>query len=257
MEAEPIMTAPRLKLGAGTLDVWRASLDQPPEAVAGLESLLCDDERARAQAFHFDRDRLRFVAGRGILRSLLAGYIGVPPQKVGLRYGPYRKPRLAGDGPWFNVSHSGPVALFAFSDGVEVGVDVELARTLPDGDRIAERFFSPAEVQRLRSLPADQKDAAFLACWTRKEAFVKARGDGLALPLDAFDVSFGPGRPCELLRTAWSAEEAGQWQLVDLSDPAGGYVAALAAHDVGWRVITRRLDTIPVHEQSMILQEMT
>src|SRR5438874_1805737 len=111
------------------------------------------------------------------------------------------KPRLALPGPRFNVSHSGPVALYAFSWNGEVGVDVELDRPELARERIAERFFSPAEVATLRGLPAELQPHAFLTCWTRKEAYIKARGEGLSLPLDRFDVSLHPDEPAALLRT--------------------------------------------------------
>ncbi|MEA2249088.1 MAG: 4-phosphopantetheinyl transferase [Solirubrobacteraceae bacterium] len=246
-----------LHLRDDEIHVWRASLDQDAALIASLERLLTDDEHERADRFRFTRDRERFVAGRGLLRTLLGGYLAVPPQDVRLHYGAHRKPVLAGAGPWFNVSHSGHLALFAFSASVELGIDIELAHSHPDGERIAEHFFSVAEVTELRSLPAEQRAAAFLTCWTRKEAFLKARGDGLTLPLDAFDVTLGPDRACALLRTAWSSEEPGHWRLVDLSDPSRGYVAALAARDHARRVSFRDLPRIPVHEPLMTLQEMT
>ncbi len=250
------MTPPHPGLAPDELHVWQVSLDPPPEVAPGLESLLADDEHARADDFRFERDRRRFVVGRGILRTLLGRYVGAPAQELKFRYGTFGKPVLDGGGPWFNLAHSGSVALFAFSASVEVGIDVERSPAPPDADLISERFFSPAEAAELRALPVSERASAFLACWTRKEAFVKARGDGLSLPLDAFDVGFAPGQPCRLLRTGWSAEEPGRWRLVDLSDPAEGYVAALAARDVGWRVLTRHLDTTPV-DDCMTLQETT
>jgi 4'-phosphopantetheinyl transferase len=224
---------------AGTLHLWHASLDRP---AAGHEGLLSADELERAERFHFARDRRRFVVGRGILRALLGAYLDTAPEAVQLRYGASGKPALA-DGPLrFNLSHSGAVALFAFTTEGEVGVDVEELLPQPDARRLADHFFSPAEVATLRAVPAAALDRGFLECWTRKEAFVKARGDGLSLPLDAFDVTFGPGRRCALVRTAWAPEEAGQWSLVDVSDPAGGYVAAVATSGAELRIEHRTLD---------------
>jgi 4'-phosphopantetheinyl transferase len=246
-----------VRLPEDEVHVWRASLDQEPGVVRDLERHLSRDELDRADRFRFVRDRRRYVAGRGILRNLLGAYLNTPAKHVGFRYGAFGKPLLHGPGPWFNVSHSGPLALFAFASGFEIGVDVELAQAQPEGERIAEHFFAPAEVSLLRSLPGDQQDAAFLACWTRKEAFIKARGDGLTLPLEDFDVGFGPGRSCRLRRTAWSADEPAQWQLVDISDRSCGYLAAVAARDCHWRVVTRNLHRIPVPDQFTTLQEMT
>jgi 4'-phosphopantetheinyl transferase len=128
----------------------------------------------------------------------------------------------------FNLSHSGALALYAFTADGELGIDVELDDADFARERIAERFFSPAEVRALRTLPANLQPRAFLTCWTRKEAFIKARGDGLSLPLDSFDVSLGPEARPALLRTAWSAEEPASWRVLDLSDRAAGYIAAVA-----------------------------
>jgi len=132
--------------------------------------------------------------------------------------------------------------LYAFSHTFEVGVDVELLR--PDAaDRgVPERFFSPGEVAELRALPESDQAQAFLACWTRKEAFLKARGDGLTLPLDSFDVTLRPGEPAELTRTAWAPEERSRWQLVDLSEAARGEIAALAAPARGWTCTCQDID---------------
>jgi 4'-phosphopantetheinyl transferase len=122
---------------------------------------------------------------------------------------------------------------------------VELADRRVDPLRIAGRFFSQSEVETLRSLPEPLRPRAFLTCWTRKEAFIKARGDGLSLALDSFDVSLRPDAPAAVLRTEWCADEPGQWWLGDLSDPGRGYIAAVAVNSHGWRVIRRRVpDTI-------------
>jgi 4'-phosphopantetheinyl transferase len=227
-------------LGALPLDevhVWRASLDQPAEVVSGLFPLLCSTERERAGRFRFERDRARYVVGRALLRQLLGGYLGLEPQEVEFGYGAFEKPFVAReDGPWFNLSHSGPVALYAFSSAAEIGIDVEVDERDYSRERIAERFFSPTEVAALRALPGSEQPRAFLRCWTRKEAFVKARGDGLSLSLDSFDVSLHPDAPAALLRTAWSEREPVEWGLEDLSDPAAGYIAAVAQRAPGWHV---------------------
>jgi 4'-phosphopantetheinyl transferase len=233
----PARAQPRI--AAGEMHVWHAWLDQPAAVVAHLHGLLATDERTRAAAFHFAPDRHRYIVGRGVLRSLLGAYTGRAPGELEFRYGAFDKPQLLGPGPQFNVSHSGAVALLAFIDGVEVGVDVELegGEEFPR-ERIAERFFSAAEVGVLRSLPAHARPRAFLRCWTRKEAFIKARGDGLSLPLDSFDVTLAPDEPPALLRTAWSDTEPPEWWLQDLSDPARSYVAAVALRGRAPRLVT-------------------
>jgi 4'-phosphopantetheinyl transferase len=211
------------------LHVWRASLDWEPELVGQLFELLGDDERHRAARFRFERDRSRFITGRALLRMLLSRYAGMPAADIRFHYGPYDKPQLAATGPWFNLSHSGGIALFALSSRAELGIDIEVSTPDFPGERIAEHYFAPAEVRRLQSLPRPLRPRAFLECWTRKEAFIKARGDGLSLPLDSFSVTLGPGAPAALLHTAWSQGEPERWSLVDLSDPAGGFIAALAS----------------------------
>jgi 4'-phosphopantetheinyl transferase len=228
------LASPIERHGAAGVDVWHAELDREPAAVEELHALLSADERERASRFHFARDRDRYVVGRGVLRALLGDYVRAAPELVRFHYGPQGKPHLATDGPRFNVSHSGAVALYAFSWSGEVGIDVELFRPEFAREHIAERFFSPAEVATLRSLPDDLQPSAFLTCWTRKEAYIKARGEGLSLPLDRFDVSLHPDEPAALLRTAWSAEEPAQWRLTDLSDAASGYLAAVAIRDDGF-----------------------
>jgi 4'-phosphopantetheinyl transferase len=228
-------------LPADEIHVWRASLDQPANIVGGLEALLAPPERERAARMRVERIRNRFVVGRGLLRTLLGRYVGVPGAELELAYGDHGKPFLVQAGPWFNLSHSGGVALLAFSASAEVGVDVELADRRVDPLQIAGRFFSPAEVETLRSLPEALRQRAFLTCWTRKEAFIKARGDGLSLPLDSFDVTLAPSDAAALTRTAWSAVEPAEWELADLSEAGEGTVAAVAARRRGWRVVNREV----------------
>ncbi len=227
-----------LPLPETEVHLYPAWLDQPESVVAELHDVLSSDERARAARFRFERDRRRYTVGRGLLRRLLAGYVGIAPEDVPFRYGSFDKPFLDGPGPWFNLSHSGGVALYAFSSAAEIGVDVELDDPAFARERIAERFFSTGEVAALRALPAEQQGRAFLACWTRKEAFLKARGDGLSLALDSFEVSLAPDAPARLLRAAWCEQEPAQWRLADVSDPAAGYIAAVAQRATGWRIRT-------------------
>jgi 4'-phosphopantetheinyl transferase len=206
--------------------VYAADLDR----ATADESVLSEGERDRAHAFCFERDRRRFVAGRTMLRRLLSGYLGCAPEEVELAYGPYGKPSVREHSLSFNVSHSGACAMFAFAAGFEVGIDVELPAASIDHEQIAERFFSPCEVATLHAHPSDARPLAFLRCWTRKEAYIKARGEGLQLPLHDFDVAFAPTAPPALLRTAWSAGEPTEWTLRDVSHFWPGAVAALAAH---------------------------
>ena len=237
----PADSAPHL--GPAVVHVWRLPLAVPADRECRLERLLSVHEPARADRFAFPDLRRRFVVGRGALRSILAPYTGVPAAALRFRYGPRGKPAL--DGPSrpgsvrFNLSNSHELALVAVARGRELGVDVEwTGRTLSDAEHIAERFFSPAERAALRALPAALRLDGFYACWTRKEAFIKALGDGLALPLDAFDVSLAPGAPAALLAGRGPAADVARWELHAL-DAGPDYAAALVVEGRGCRVLTR------------------
>ncbi|HVU87660.1 MAG TPA: 4'-phosphopantetheinyl transferase superfamily protein [Pirellulales bacterium] len=181
-------------LAVGVAHVWRAAIDPAPADFAALSATLSADERARAARFHFDRDRNKYVAARGILRRLLARYTGNDAAGLLFRYGPRGKPELDGGGVaqavQFNVSHRGGFALYAFVMAREVGVDVEFVREVSEARAIARNHFTPAEIRLLESA-ADERAAQerFFRLWTRKEAVIKAVGTGLSMPLDEFDVS--------------------------------------------------------------------
>ena len=194
-----------LAIGRDEVHVWQATLDRTPSELQSLFDSLAADERARAGRFHFDRDRVRFVVARGVLRAILGRYMNRAPVSLSFRYGSHGKPALAGeadgDAICFNLSHSNGVALYAIARHRAVGVDLERIRFDLPVVEIAERFFSRREVAALRMLPSEQQHQAFFCCWTRKEAYIKARGEGLSLPLDQFDVSLAPGEPAALLGT--------------------------------------------------------
>ena len=233
---------PRLLLEADTVHVWCAPLDPPAGAVRGYAALLAPDERARAERFRFEQHRRQYTVARGVLRSLLGRYLGADPRALAFRYASHGKPELDGGGGAlrFNVSHSGELALYAVARGREVGVDVEHVHPLDDAEEIAERFFSAAERAAFRALPPEAKEVAFFDCWTRKEAYIKAIGEGLSFPLHAFDVSLAPGEPARLLG-AVDREQAARWTLREL-DPAPGYRAALVVEGGGWEPVCWRWD---------------
>lgn len=211
--------------------VWRAALSLQAPWLPNPSQILAADECERAAHFRLPRDRDRFVAARIVLRVILGHYLSIAPQEIRFSYGPHGKPALAtehaANGLRFNLSHSSGVVLIALARGREVGVDVEYIRPNLEYDQLAVQFFSPAEAAALRALPAERRVAAFFACWTRKEAYVKARGDGLVYPLDRFTVSLAPGEPAALLSVDGDALEGSRWSLYDLV-PAPGYAAALA-----------------------------
>lgn len=189
------------------------------------------------ERFRFERDRRRYLVGRGLLRMLLGRYLDVSPHAVSFDYGAAGKPHLApGLAPQplqFNLSHSGGLVLIAVTSGRALGIDVEQVRSDVEVGEIAARFFSRNERQALAALSGTGQIDAFFDCWTRKEAYVKARGDGLSLPLDQFDVSLLPGEHVRLIATRPDTAEARRWRLTAL-DVGDGYRAALAVEGDGW-----------------------
>lgn len=221
------------ELGGDEVHVWRAFLDAPAGALARYREVLSADETDRASRYHFEKDSLHFVVARGALRMLLGRYAGLPPRSLRFESNEYGKPSLAGaEALRFNLSHSHGVALYAFALGRELGVDLEYVREDFDCAQLAGNFFSPREVEALLALPGAERRRAFFDCWARKEAYIKARGMGLSLPLHGFDVSLSPGEPAALLRAddAWRGRP---WSLVELR-PGGLYAGALAVEGDGW-----------------------
>jgi len=201
------------------IDLYAVRLDDPFDPAP-----LSAAERARAARFVFDLHRRRFAAGRTALRRILARHLGVPAETVAFVDQAHGKPAVAG--LEFNLSHSDELALVAISDGPPVGVDVERLRPVDGALTVAETFFAPSERAELLAAPPAERALAFLRGWTRKEAFIKALGEGMSHPLTRFEVSLGAA--ARLLAIDGSAAEAARWSLVAL-DPAPGYVGALAA----------------------------
>jgi len=228
-----------LNITSDAIHVWYASLSEWPSLIQSLEPTLSVDERLRAEGFHFERDRQQFIVRRGILRKILGHYWNTEPGHLQFSYGENGKPGLA---PMagkqtihFNVSHSDGVALFAFSRDHEIGVDIERVRGIDDVEQIASRFFSKEENDTFRILSYQKKKEAFFNCWTRKEAYIKATGAGMAYPLDQFEVSLTPGEPARLLGIMEDRQAAERWSIYALH-PAAGYKAALAVESRGLKL---------------------
>ena len=211
--------------------VWRSSLDLSGAERSELAQSLSRQEQERAERFATDKLRHRYVVGRGILRSLLGSYLGRPPGDLRIRYGEHEKPYLSGDTDeailQFNVSHSGDLALFAFSREREIGVDLERIRSDLGQTEIASRFFSASESARLLDLPQEQQSDYFFALWTCKEAFVKARGGGISFGLARFDVQLEPGADSAVIVSNEEAKGFAPWFAYRF-DPGPGYAGALA-----------------------------
>jgi 4'-phosphopantetheinyl transferase len=225
-----------LALNLDEVHVWRAPLDAAENVLEGLERLLSPDERERAKRFIFQKHRRRFIVARAVLRELLGRYLNQEPDRMRFVYGPEGKPALAETGSGsvrFNLSHSEALALYAFVRGREVGIDLEWINPRVAFEELAERFFTPVEASALRALPERAREAAFFACWTRKEAYMKAVGKGLSLPTQDFEVTLAPGEPAELISTRHDPEQAMRWSLLEL-DAGPGFAAALAVEGGGW-----------------------
>lgn len=219
------------ELKAGQVHVWRAVLEPAdPETVDVFRTLLSEEERQRADRFHFERHRRRFTICRGCLRTLLGRYLCIPGSRLRLDYGPHGKPRLTtADGVepiHFNLAHSHGMALLAFSRRQPLGIDLEYLRPMPRAEALAKRFFSAQEHTALQALPPESRQEAFFRCWTCKEAYVKAIGDGLAFPLDRFSVSLAPGEAPGLVQIEGATAAACGWTMTTMV-PAPGYLAAL------------------------------
>lgn len=212
--------------------IWPVPLDLPHFQLDALHRTLAPDEVSRAARFHFDSDARAYIAGRGLLRAILARYLGAAPGDVRFTYEPHGKPQLApGNGVQFNLTHSRDRALIAVTRDRQIGVDLEWVRPLPDLDQLAMATLTPDERANLYSLAPKEALAAFFRAWTRKEAVLKARGDGLTLPPDQVEVALLPNEPAYLRRVAGLPHESARWTLRDLgADVAGmsGYAAALA-----------------------------
>jgi 4'-phosphopantetheinyl transferase len=207
------------------IHVWHAALDREEDFLRRVEATLSLEEKARADRFHFANDRNRFVAARGLLRELLGRYLQQAPAALEFSYGRHGKPALSGkeasSGLCFNLSHSAGLAVYAIAKERNLGIDVEHVRPDSAGDDIAQRYFSAREVSDLRTLPPEERVAGFFHCWTRKEAYLKATGMGLQIPLDSFSVSVLPANPAQFLGGV-----EGRWHM-DAYHPAEGFVAAV------------------------------
>lgn len=233
----------QLSLPLNEVHVWRVSLQQTAVPLSALEALLSPAEQQRAHRFHFERDQRRYIVSQGGLRILVGRYLKIGPRQIEFSQGARGKPALAAssltpDAPGelrFNLSHSYEVALYAFAWNRDLGIDVEHIRPVADTDQIVRRFFAPQEQAVFFALPDDQRLGAFFQCWTRKEAFIKALGEGLYYPLDQFVVAFAPGEPARLRDITGHPEEIKRWSMQALT-PAPDYAAALVVDGQDWHL---------------------
>lgn len=231
---DAIATGPRGNLGFSDpqeVHVWAFDLNVSTCELERLKSVLSPHEVERSARFHFDRHRNHYIAAHGGLREVIARYLSLAPNNLEFDHGPRGKPFLAGSvnssGLQFNLAHSEAFALLAISPQARVGVDVEHVRTLPDAEELVARFFSSREASQFRALSHHQRDEAFFNLWTRKEAWLKATGEGIGHLLAEVEVSFLPAAPARLLSLPNGYNEGLKWSLISIA-PAKGFVGAVA-----------------------------
>jgi 4'-phosphopantetheinyl transferase len=228
-----------VQLPADEVHLWRIDLEALAADEAHSSTILSDDERARAARFHFPIHRQYFIAGRALLRRILAAYLTADPKELTFSYSAKSKPALAGahaNRISFNISHSGEIALIAVTRNRQIGVDVEFIRHDFDTAAIATRFFSEVEQEQLAALSPAERHETFFRCWTRKEAYIKATGEGLSLPLRQFDVSIAAQSQDALLATRPDAAESKRWSLRDVA-VKDGYAGAICVSGNDWKLV--------------------
>lgn len=204
-------------LSGPVIHAWFVQASSDPALLARLQSLLGAEEAAKATTFRFEHLRRNYTFTHGVLRILIGRYIGEDPAQVKFCSGPNGKPYIDHSrSVQFNLSHSNDVALMAFAADCEIGVDIEKIRPMNDVLAIASRFFCPEETAELMSMPAGEQQAAFFRCWTRKEAYLKAAGDGMRTDLDSFRVSIRHREPVRFLHINGNSDAAAQWSLHNL-----------------------------------------
>ncbi len=209
--------------------IWRVPFSVSPDQMEAYKAVLDRDELQRAAKFHFEKDRTRYIVTRGQLRFLLSRYLNREADSFTFTYNPYGKPALNDSALHFNVSHSHEMGLLIFDRTYEVGVDIEWMREDFGGLKIAERFFSSDEINELKLLPHEQQVQGFFNCWSRKEAYIKALGKGLSIPLAKFSVTLSPGKKAVLLSTTHEPQALYTYKLIAIkADPA--YAAAAVVH---------------------------
>lgn len=226
-----------LTLPMNEVHIWRASLNASLTHIQSLQHTLSLDELTRANRFHFEHHRHHFIVARGTLRTLLSYYLHVPPSQLHFRYNAYGKPSLELPHTTlnFNISHSHELALFAFSQNRELGVDVEFMNRDIEYDALAQHTFSRNEASTVTGLSGDAKRQGFFNCWTRKEAYIKARGMGVSLDLTSFDVSLKAS--AALLESRENPREVARWRFEALN-AAEDYAAAIAVEGHDWQLRT-------------------
>ena len=234
-------------VGDSEIHVWKSTLDVCDAQLEAFAGTLGSDEQERIGRLRAESDRIRATASRGLLRHILADYTGRQAAELRFTYGQAGKPELPGTADsarlYFNTAHSGDLLLVAVGRAPFLGVDVERIRPVARWDRVARRAFSAAELQRIEALPEQSREEAFITCWTRKEACVKAIGEGVWSAFSRFEVSVEPGEPAEIRSVDGEAAAGAGWSLYHL-EPAPGFVGALVVQGTGWHLRTGTLQSL-------------
>ena len=227
----------KLVISKYDVHVWKADIEKLAASLHTFAAILSYEERRRAERYRFERDRVRYIIAKGVLRIIIGNYyLTIDPTQIEFCYGTHGKPFLEkrfGDGKFhFNQSDSNGIVLYAFAIDRQIGIDLEYIRDIVDAQSIVANNFSEYEKKSFNALPTKDKKEAFFKCWTRKEAYIKAIGKGLYYPLDQFDVSVSPNEPPKIIRIDGSSAEASKWTLADVTTHSD-YSAALAFEGVG------------------------
>lgn len=232
-----------MTLSENEIHIYRTSLETSPDSLKEYEIFLSPDELAKANRYKFEKDRIHYITGRAYLRIILGNYLNQSPADINFSYTNKGKPFIINSNVKFNLAHSGGRAVYAFTKNNELGIDIEYMRELPDAVQIANRFFSADEVIEFSEVNARDVSAAFFNCWTRKEAFIKAVGEGLSYPLKDFTVTLKPGDKPELKWIKDKPDEVNEWKLFNLDEEIN-YVASLAVKFKDVKIIYSSLGTI-------------
>jgi 4'-phosphopantetheinyl transferase len=228
---DSMLTSRPLQLSARDVHIWTISTKASDAMVGRLERILAKDEIDRALRFRFRHLRDSFVLVRGFLRHLLGQYLDLNPANICFSYGDKGKPTLCSESTLqFNLTHSNGIAAIALTSDCQIGIDLEHMRRMHDMQQLADRYFCAEEAAEIMSLPPNDRERAFFRCWTRKEAYIKAIGDGLSIPLDSFRVTVQHDADARLIHAEGDSGAAKTWTLHDLV-LATGYAAAVAYHD--------------------------
>lgn len=242
-----------LLIETGQVHVWRVDLANLGQNLSRSEKLLSEDESIKAKKFYLNADRIKYICTRAAVREILGEYLGVEPDSLIFSYSHHGKPYLAdlsiGKNFTFNISHAGNLSLLAVTKDRRIGVDLEPLRKEDAIEPIARRFFTPEEARRLLAMPEALRPEAFFTCWTRKEAFIKAQGEGLSIPLNQFKVTFTKDEIPRLILADDVPGGSDQWSIFHL-EAGEGYVGALVVEGIDldvvgwdWRGIPDRINS--------------